>query len=55
MAATGYSDGIVHGHTPGGVTTMWDTKLDRCVRPLDIHLDWCVAVEITLGSKHVPY
>ena len=30
---------------------MWNTKLDTCVRPLDIHLDWCVATEITLGSK----
>ena len=37
--------------TPGGVTIMWDVKLDRCVRPLDLNLDWCVAIEINLGSK----
>ena len=62
MATTGYLEGIVHGHSPGAVTIMWDTKLDTCVRPLDIHLDWCAAIEITLGSKkctilnvYVPY
>ena len=47
MSTTDYSDGIVHGHPPGGVTIMWDVNLDRCVRPLDLNLDWCVA----MGSK----
>ena len=51
MSIIDYSDGEVHGHPPGGVTMMWYTKLDKCVRPLDIHLGWCVAIEITLGSK----
>ena len=51
MSTTDYSDGIVHGHPPGGVTIMWDVKLDRCVRPLDLNLDWSVAISITLGSK----
>ena len=51
VSTTDYSDGIVHGHPPGGVTIMWDVKLDRCVRPLDLNLDWYLAIEITLGSK----
>ena len=51
VSTTDYSDGIVHGHPPGGVTIMWDVKIDRYVRPLDLNLDWCVAIEITLGFK----
>ena len=51
VATTDYSDETVHGHAPGGVTITWNTKLDRCVRPLDIHADWCVAIEITLRFK----
>ena len=51
MATIDYSDRIVHEHPPGAVTIMWHTKLDRCVKPLDIHLDWCVAIEITLGQN----
>ena len=52
MTTTDYSDGIV----PGGITIMWDTKLDRCVRPLDLHLDWCVAIEMSLGvENNLPY
>ena len=31
MSTTDYSDGIVHGYPPGGVTIMGDVKLDRCV------------------------
>ena len=30
---------------------MWDVKLDIYVRPLDLHLDWYVAIAITLRSK----
>ena len=51
MSTTDYSDGIVHGNPPGGVTIMWDVKPDRCVRPLDLNLDWCVLITITVGSK----
>ena len=51
VSTTDYSDGIVHGHPPGGVTIMWDVKIDRYVRLLDLNLDWCVAIEITLGFK----
>ena len=51
MSTTDYLDGIVHGHPPGGVTIMWYVKLGRCDRPLDPNHDWCVAIEITLGSK----
>ena len=50
-STTDYSDVIVHGHPPGGVTIMWDVKLDRCVRPLDLTLDCYVSMEITLGSQ----
>ena len=51
MSTTDYSDGIVHGHPPGGVTIMCDVKLDRCVIALDLNLDWCVVIEITVGKK----
>ena len=30
---------------------MWDVKLESFVKPLDLNLDWCVAIEITLGAK----
>ena len=30
---------------------MWDVKLESFVKPLDPNLDWCVAIEITLGAK----
>ena len=51
MSTTDYSDGIVHGHPPGGVTIMWDVKLYRCVSPLELNLDWFVAIETNLESK----
>ena len=51
VSTTDYSDGIIHGHPPGGVIIMWDVKLESFVKPLDLNLDWCVAIEITLGAK----
>ena len=30
---------------------MWDVKLESFVKPLDLNLDWCVEIEITLGAK----
>ena len=51
VSTTDYSNGIIHGHPPGGVIIMWDVKLEGYVKPLDLNLDWCVAIEITLGAK----
>ena len=44
ISTTDYSDGIIHGHPPGGVIIMWDVKLESYVKPLDLNLDWCVAI-----------
>ena len=44
VSTTDYSDGIIHGHPPGGVVIMWDVKLVSFVKPLDLNLDWCVAI-----------
>ena len=62
VSTTDYSGGIIHGHPPGGVIIMWDVKLESFVKPLGLNIDWCVAIEITLGAKkcvifnvYVPY
>ena len=42
VSTTDYSDGVI---------IMWDVKLEHFVKPLDLNLDWCVAIEITLGQN----
>ena len=30
---------------------MWNVKFEKYIKPLDLNLDWCVAVEIIMGTK----
>ena len=39
VSTTGYSEGRVHGHPPGGVTILWDNIFNKSVRPLVIILE----------------
>ena len=51
VVATDYSDGLVHGHPPGGITVIRNVKFEKYIKPLDLNLDWCIAVEIIIGTK----
>ena len=57
VSTTDYSDGIIHGHPPGGVIIMWDVKLESYVKPLDLNLDWCVlyCIDSTFALRSCVY
>ena len=50
-ATVDYSSGIVCGHPPGGVLTLWRRSIESHVRPLNLNVDWCVGIEVNLGMK----
>ena len=54
VSTTDYSDGVVHGHPPGGVTIMWNITFEKYMKPLDLNLDWYVAAWKMLFENLLP-
>ena len=44
------SSNIVQGRYPGGVALMWRSSISQYVKPIQLDVDWCVAVEICIGA-----
>ena len=53
VSSTDLRDGILYGHPSGGVAILWRHQLDKHIKPLDLNLDWCVAIEVELGAKKI--
>ena len=51
VSTTDFRDKIVHGHPPGGVAIFWHISIEQYIKPIDIAVDWCVAVEFNIGIK----
>ena len=45
------SNGLVQGHHSGGVAILYKQGLQSLVRPLNLDLDWCTGIEISIGDK----
>lgn len=48
---TDLADNIVRGHAPGGVAILWKDTLEQCVKPVELGLNWCNAIDVTVGLK----
>ena len=44
------SSGIIQGRYSGGVALMWKANISQYINQLEIDSDWCVAVEVCIGS-----
>ena len=62
VSTTDFRDKIVHGHPPGGVAIFWHISLEQYIKPIDLAVDWCVAVEFNIGitkcvvlNLYIPY
>ena len=52
IATRNLSDGILHGHPPGGVAIFWKRHLNDYVRHLVFDdVNWCNGIEINIGGK----
>ena len=49
VSTTDFRDKIVPGHPPGWVAIFWHISLEQYIKPLDLGVDWCVAVELNIG------
>ena len=46
-----YENRLVAGHPPGGVAILWHRKLEQYVKPVELGLDWCAAIEVSVGHR----
>ena len=53
VSTTDFRDKIVHGHPPGGVAIYWHISLEQYIKPIDLAVDWCVAVEFNIGITKI--
>lgn len=51
VSTTNLDERIIHGHPPGGVAIMWHNRLETNVKILDLKLDWCVGIEISIDDR----
>ena len=49
VAKVDESDDIIQGRCSGGVALMWRKELGRNIKRIDLSVDWCVAIEISMG------
>ena len=42
--------GIIQGRYSGGVAIMWKIELSKHIKIIDINVDWCMAIELSMGS-----
>ena len=45
------TQGLYHGHYPGGVALLWKKDISANVKKLEFNSDWAVAIEINLGTS----
>ena len=45
------SNGLYHGHYPGGVALFWKKEISTSIKRLEFNADWAVAIEINLGTS----
>ena len=50
-STTDYENRLVAGHPPGGVAILWHRKLEQYVKPVELGLDWCAAIEVSVGHR----
>ena len=50
VAKVDESNDIIQGRYSGGVAFMWHKDLGRNIKRIDLSVDWCVAIEVNLGS-----
>ena len=50
VAKINESDGIIHGRYSGGVAFLWRTELSICIKQIELDVNWCVAIEVTIES-----
>lgn len=62
VSTTDFRNKVVTGHPPGGVAILWRENLDQFIKPIDLNLDWCTAIEISIDntklnivSVYMPY
>lgn len=51
VSTTDYSDGIVAGHPPGGAAILWRDSIEKFIKPIDLNLNWCNAIEICINNS----
>ena len=44
------SSGLIQGRYSGGTAILWNRSLCKYIKILDIEADWCMAIEINIGS-----
>ena len=42
--------GIIQGRYSSGVAIMWRKELSKYIKIVDINVDWCMAIEVDMGS-----
>ena len=52
-ATVDFRDGVCTGHPSGGVTILFRKSMATFAKPIDLELDWCCALEISLPSKRL--
>ena len=45
------SNGLIQGRYSGGVAFLWNIDMSKHIKILDIKVDWCIAIEVNLGSS----
>ena len=51
VSTTDHSDGIFHGHIPGGTTILWRNSLDKNIKCIDMGQNRGHAIEVSLNNK----
>ena len=45
-SSTDSSDKILHGHPPGGVAILWNTKIEHLVKEVRCNVDWGIGINV---------
>lgn len=50
-STTGNGMEIVRGRIPGGVTILWNKKLDNLINVIRLDVNWCITIQFTYKDK----
>ena len=45
------SEGIIQGRFSGGVAIMWRSELSKYIKTIDVNVNWCTAIEVTMSGS----
>ena len=50
VARINESGSIIQGNFSGGVAFLWRTELSKHIKQIELDVNWCVAIEVSMGS-----